>query len=516
MLAVASRLGSKERVDPIDRLRALRAGPWRTMAGPSWALLSAGAIALLSFAASPLIRQSVQAVAGQVKLSVPITPANPQSASYFRQDVTGVRVGTGPLPNLSDDPVMRIQLDKPRYLRTGVFVAYTGRGWNRRPPAPSASSGITPEEWGKVPAVEEMRLARRILKDRVQLPLAIEMMTRRGGVVPVPAESPSLDSFQVIPGEYGTWLLRGDIESMRAIYGRYFVPDPSVQPGKAHTDLPDNLQDLLSTNGFDPAVIALARQVSSSGGTDYDRAELCREEIAKRIVYDQQAEGTPGDRDPVQYALFESKRGYCDLYASSMVQMARSIGIPARYVTGFYPFDSDADESGRYVVRERHAHAWAELLFDDVGWVPFDATEGAQEADGDGRSRGSRPIPWWLRKKNWAWMGGGAVLLALAGFFVLRAIRRIQPNSTQRDFEALYVQFTDRIRRATGSARQPSETPEEYIQRSRERLGESANKASAIHAIFMSGMYGPNPPSRADVAAVQAQIREFAPSQNRK
>ena len=45
----------------------------------------------------------------------------------------------------------------------------------------------------------------------------------------------------------------------------------------------------------------------------------------------------------------------CDVFASSMVVMARAVGIPARYVTGFYPLGNERDEAGRFTVRERDA-----------------------------------------------------------------------------------------------------------------------------------------------------------------
>ena len=53
--------------------------------------------------------------------------------------------------------------------------------------------------------------------------------------------------------------------------------------------------------------------------------------------------------------------------------MARSVGIPARLATGFVPGTRDA-LTGQFVVRERDAHAWAEIYFPGVGWQPFDPT----------------------------------------------------------------------------------------------------------------------------------------------
>src|SRR5690606_24932348 len=71
--------------------------------------------------------------------------------------------------------------------------------------------------------------------------------------------------------------------------------------------------------------------------------------------------------------LFESRLGWCEQIASSLVVMARAVGIPARLAVGFAPGEWD-DVGNRFVVRERDAHAWAEVWFPDAGWVAFDPT----------------------------------------------------------------------------------------------------------------------------------------------
>ena len=79
----------------------------------------------------------------------------------------------------------------------------------------------------------------------------------------------------------------------------------------------------------------------------------------------------PEDKELVEYFL-ETKEGYCVYYASAMVVMARTIGIPARYVQGFqvpiHPYGKSVYLTGE------NAHAWAELYFEGIGWIPFDAT----------------------------------------------------------------------------------------------------------------------------------------------
>jgi len=78
--------------------------------------------------------------------------------------------------------------------------------------------------------------------------------------------------------------------------------------------------------------------------------------------------------DPVDEFLFETRAGFCEHYASSFVTLMRAAGVPARIVTGYQ--GGDFNELGEYfVVRQRDAHAWAEVfLADRGGWVRVDPT----------------------------------------------------------------------------------------------------------------------------------------------
>ncbi|MFB6312206.1 MAG: transglutaminase domain-containing protein, partial [Salinirussus sp.] len=70
--------------------------------------------------------------------------------------------------------------------------------------------------------------------------------------------------------------------------------------------------------------------------------------------------------------LFDMEQGYCVYYATTMVVMLRTQGIPARFVSGYTT--GQEVEDGRYVVRGLNAHAWVEVYFPDSGWVAFDPT----------------------------------------------------------------------------------------------------------------------------------------------
>jgi len=77
--------------------------------------------------------------------------------------------------------------------------------------------------------------------------------------------------------------------------------------------------------------------------------------------------------DPVDYFLFESRRGFCEHYASAFTVLMRSAGIPTRIVTGYQ--GGNVNPLGGYViVRQRDAHAWAEVWLGERGWVRIDPT----------------------------------------------------------------------------------------------------------------------------------------------
>nr|WP_245350076.1 transglutaminase domain-containing protein [Cytobacillus eiseniae] len=96
--------------------------------------------------------------------------------------------------------------------------------------------------------------------------------------------------------------------------------------------------------------------------------------------YDQLDVAVPGpDDDYVDQFLFDTKRGYCDNFSTSMVILARSIGIPARWVKGYTEgeYKGLGDTGSRmFEVTNNNAHSWVEVYFPGVGWVPFEPTQG--------------------------------------------------------------------------------------------------------------------------------------------
>ena len=96
-------------------------------------------------------------------------------------------------------------------------------------------------------------------------------------------------------------------------------------------------------------------------------------------------------RDAVDEFWFGRRLGFCEHFAVSFTVMMRSMGIPARVITG-YQGAEPRDADGWRIVRQSHAHAWAEYWLAGAGWVRADPTAAvAPDRVIDSRSLAPRP-----------------------------------------------------------------------------------------------------------------------------
>ena len=126
-----------------------------------------------------------------------------------------------------------------------------------------------------------------------------------------------------------------------------------------------------------PTVPELARSLTEPIDSAYARAAAIERYLQTFGTYAQDTAVPPAGSDFVADFL-AARRGYCVHYASAMAVMARSIGIPARFVEGVAI--SPGIDSAQFLATGQAAHAWAELYFAGIGWLPFDATPAAPEA----------------------------------------------------------------------------------------------------------------------------------------
>ncbi|MEH7096058.1 DUF4129 domain-containing transglutaminase family protein [Neobacillus vireti] len=139
---------------------------------------------------------------------------------------------------------------------------------------------------------------------------------------------------------------------------------------------------MLPTN-LPPRVKELTEEITKGKTNWYDKAKAVEQYFGNSgYLYDQKKVAVPGEKDDyVDQFLFETKRGYCDNFSTSMAVMLRTIGIPTRWVKGYTggEFQSYKDEGSSklfYEVTNNNAHSWVEVFLPNLGWVPFEPTIG--------------------------------------------------------------------------------------------------------------------------------------------
>jgi hypothetical protein len=288
---------------------------------------------------------------------------------------------------------------------------------------------------------------------------------------------------------------------------------------------------LVLPGGLPQRVMNLAKEATAEADTPYGRA-LALEAYLRSFPYDLEVAKPPEGRDVVDYFLFDLQRGYCDYFASAMVVMARSVGVPARlavgYAMGSYDFQQEA-----YVVTEKDAHAWPELYFPGYGWIPFEPTSGlgplerAEETEELELSWLALPsLPersWWVRTRvearliwlRWRWWA----LALVAGLVMVgagwRAWRRRLTGLSGEDRVALSYARLRGMALRLGVPVHPWDTPAEFaaatereLTRRRPRgkwLGEAMRKGIEqtlagvflVTEVYEQVSYAPTPPDRA-------------------
>ncbi len=117
--------------------------------------------------------------------------------------------------------------------------------------------------------------------------------------------------------------------------------------------------------------------------------------------------------DSIDDFLFDTRRGFCEHYASSFAYLMRAAGIPARVVTGYQ--GGEINTVGNYlIVRQADAHAWVEIWTGERGWVRIDPTAAVSplrvESGIAAAALATDPLPFimrtnylWLRRIRFSW-----------------------------------------------------------------------------------------------------------------
>lgn len=125
-------------------------------------------------------------------------------------------------------------------------------------------------------------------------------------------------------------------------------------------------------------LITYAQQIVGTAYSDWERAQVIADYLRENYRYSMQ--NKKQEKDRVSEFLFEEKEGICQDFATSMVLLCRSIGMPAKYVVGYRVQEKDV-ETGNYRVREKDAHAFVEVYIAGYGWMNFDPTPSIRGED---------------------------------------------------------------------------------------------------------------------------------------
>jgi len=458
------------------------------------------------------------------------------------------RVEFGTLGPLKRDPtvVMRVSgadvapgLD-PLYLRGAVFDAYDGRAWRsssqaRRllnidgdgrfvlAPVPPDSTNYTI----RLEPIDSPVLFAPLRTAAIEGPFAMVSVDEQGafGVPHTARTGVTYDLWQSPPG----------------------------RPAASGADAAETNQvarNLVAPES--PSIARLARDAAQEADTPLARARAVERFLKSRYTYTLDVPDE-GER-PIEEFLFHRRSGFCEHFASAMVLMLRTLGIPARLVNGFLV--TEWNEYGRYyIVRQGDAHAWVEAFLPELGWTRFDPTPSAPVNDrpwtgvvqhyldhlrlewdrhvveyglGDQdaaidrlqtawaetrdalASRASDAAARWralsaMRPPGWVFaglaMGGLAFALWLAARAWLRRARTdLSPRSTSVDFyERLLAALA-----ARGLTRAASTTPRELAARAAH--GPWAREVSLLTDVYYGVRYGRRRLSAADHRAVNSAL----------
>jgi len=261
--------------------------------------------------------------------------------------------------SISLSPAVRFTVTstESRYWRIGSFDRYTGDGWIRTTDSRQYDGG----------QLQRPRGPNRIVDQTFRAETSAQVMPAAWKPISVSGNSATL-----VDGD-------GSLDTSATITNgtSYQVTSavPTVSPAKlnetgqsyprriedSYTQLPESTPDRVTRR---------TDRLTRNARTPYETAATIEQWLESNREYSLAVDRPAGSI--ADAFLFEMEAGYCTYYATTMVTMLRTQGIPARFVTGYTP--GERVDDGRWVVRGLNSHAWVEVYFPDVGWVSFDPT----------------------------------------------------------------------------------------------------------------------------------------------
>jgi transglutaminase-like putative cysteine protease len=281
------------------------------------------------------------------------------------------------------DPVLSLTYttssEEGLYLKMVNLSDFSAGDWE--PEIPYEGIGYDGQEFGRPPG-----LAAEVPVSDVTTTVSIAGL--RSDWLPLPYPAQKVDalsgSWLLTPETFTVTDLQGDTQGINYTATSLAVAPTAEQLAAAGESVPDTLDGYLELPADLPPVIADdAAAVTVGASTNYDRAVALQEYFRSgKFRYSLAApasDGYDGSNAQMIAAFLEQKEGYCVHFSAAMAVMARTLGIPSRIAVGYAPgqtADSTADGQPVYEVYTDQLHAWPELYFEGIGWLPFEPTPG--------------------------------------------------------------------------------------------------------------------------------------------
>ncbi|MBW9111540.1 transglutaminase family protein [Microbacterium ureisolvens] len=322
-----------------------------------------------------------------IVVAVVATPVLPQP---------GVRAGSGLGPGpgidatlaLGDDlrrpqetEVLRVRTNAPSvpYLRATTLSSFDGGVWE---PDRSQTVSLQSERaFGVVDSDEDIRIGEYTAK--------VDVVNLDSQWAPVPYPAVGITGlggglWGAVPYNH-TVATSGGSTQGQSYEVAYNVPRPSLEQVRAAVSVGSQVRDETTQLPEDipPIIGELAVQMTADATTDYDRlTALQRWFRGTDFSYSLEApveDDFDGSGAEAVARFLDVRQGYCIHFASAFALMARTLHMPSRIVVGYLPGTPTTDSiDGQPVfsVSSSQLHAWPEVFFDGIGWIPFEPTSG--------------------------------------------------------------------------------------------------------------------------------------------
>jgi transglutaminase-like putative cysteine protease len=417
-----------------------------------------------------------------------------------------------------------------RYWRGPVLHEFDGRSWRRPRAQAFPSQEVT------------------YLGEAVEYQITLEPTDRPWILaLDIPAEWPEREAFRTYDFQLVAPRRLSEVSSFRLRSYPSFI---------AGVELPQSLRrkGLQLPEEGNPRSRALARRLAAQYGDPRAIAQAMLTMFREQpFVY---------TLDPPKLAenamdefLFETRRGFCEHYASAFTLVMRAAGVPARVVTGYQ--GGEFNPLGGYlIVRQSDAHAWSEIWIEGRGWLRVDPTAAVAperiERGLIGAMGELEPVPGRLRDASNLWMQatlgwdtlndfwnervvrfnaarqldllerlgvddpdwrtlGLGMAASLAAFFVgLSAYLAWRFRPPARDWPARLHDVVRRRLVRRGLHPQPSEGPVAFLERAEAACPDLAADLAQIRDVYVDLRYGPLP-TEADLRRLKHLVNRLRP-----